>query len=162
MSNFSNNVSHTVFQHTLQCLCHKTSCPQNLNVWCSWGFIRMNKHGKYHYLTYPHKAKRGVKSCPVHAIREQMMSKGIAPLSLNLNARWRKVVNITLWSLHPAWWEPSYPVKWRWDHTCFQAVLVDETVSSDQDSNSGWSVHCLVKIFPPTPTHRKQKFTPKT
>jgi hypothetical protein len=53
--------------------------------------------------------------------------------------------------------------QWSGDggHTCCQVVFVDEKISSDQDSNSGWSAHNLVTTLPPTPTHRKQKFTPK-
>jgi hypothetical protein len=99
---------------------------QNLSEWCSWGFIQMIRNGKYHYLTYPQKAKMEVKRCPVHAMRVQRRSKGIAPLSLSLNARWRKVVNVTLWLHYPSWGEPSYTVKCWWGHTCCYNVFVDE------------------------------------
>lgn len=46
-------------------------------------------------------------------------------------------------------------------HTCCQVVFVDEKISSKQVSNSGCSAHNLVTTLPPTPTHRKQKFTPQ-
>jgi hypothetical protein len=57
-----------------------------------------------------------------------MRAKRRTPLSLNLNARWRKFVNVKLWLLYPSWGEPSYPVKWSQGATHAFRLSVDEKI----------------------------------
>ena len=48
------------------------------------------------------------------------------PLGFDLNARWRKVVNVTHSLLYPSWVEPSHPVKWSQGPHVLSGCVVDE------------------------------------
>jgi hypothetical protein len=52
------------------------------------------KHIFNNNINQPHKKAKG-KVVPVHTINAYRGSRGVAPLSLNLGARWRTVVSIT-------------------------------------------------------------------
>ena len=66
------------------------------------------------------KVKGKGKVVPVHAMKAYRGSRGIVPLNLNLDARWRWVVNLTPWQLYP--WGRT-PV-----HTEYEAVWAPEPV----------------------------------
>lgn len=64
---------------------------------------------KYSRIVYTHQFISSIISClthegeviPVHALKSGGVSRGVAPLIINLSTRWRWVVSFTSWLIYP-------------------------------------------------------------
>ena len=126
----------TVFVKTLG---HKTSMCDVADDLYKWSDVE-------NIITWTtHRRQKG--SCPVYT----MWSQRKIPLSLNLKARWKKVISATLWPLYLSWGEPSYIVKWSWGlHMLSRCVC--------RWKNLFWPGFKL-RLIRPTPSHYPAPFS---